>query len=282
MKLNTYLMYLVCLTLLSTACNDSDNEPSETTAGEMQAGEVTAGEAEAGEVTAGEAEAGEVTAGEAEAGEATAGEAEAGEATAGEAEAGEMLTQEEEMDQMAQRAFDWLTGRFDSVEQARRQPSYFEIQLLACEVDAEELGERVLYIEQAQASTPEEPYRQRLYHIDTQVNAEGEIEVISTIYSLALPDAFVGLCSDANTTRFEPSSYMIREGCEVYLKWVDDHFEGSTRGNGCASSLGDAAYATSEVVMTSDLITSWDRGFNSNDEQVWGAVDGAYEFVRKE
>ena len=183
---------------------------------------------------------------------------------------------------LLQRAFEWLTGRFDSVAQASRQPSYFEIQLLACEVMAEELGERVLYIEQAQADTPEAPYRQRLYHVDAQMNDEGEIEVVSTIYSLALPDVYVGLCDDGNATSFEPSSYMIREGCEVYLKWVDDHFEGSTRGNGCASSLADASYATSEVVMTSELITSWDRGFNANDEQVWGAVDGAYEFVRQE
>ena len=277
MKINNYIIYLVCFIVLGTACDDNSNESNESTAGE-----VTAGEVEAGEVTAGEAEAGEVTAGEVEAGEATAGEADAGEATAGEAEAGEMLTQEEQMEAMAQRAFAWLTGRFDSVAQARRQPSYFEIQLLACEVKAEELGEHVLYIEQASVDTPEAPYRQRLYHVEAQMNEDGEIEVVSTIYSLALPDVYVGLCDDGNVTSFEPSSYMIREGCEVYLKWIDDHFEGSTRGNGCASSLADASYATSEVVMTSELITSWDQGFNDNDEQVWGAVDGAYEFVRQD
>ena len=272
MKIIAYISILACLTLLGTACEDNSNESNEMMAGEMLAGESIAGEVVAGESTAGEVEAGEVT----------AGEVEAGEATAGEAEAGEMLTQEEQMEAMAQLAFEWLTGRFDSVAQASRQPSYFEIQLIACEVKAEELGERVLYIEQASVDTPEAPYRQRLYHVEAQLNEGGEIEVVSTIYSLALPDAYMGLCDDVNVTSFEPSSYMIREGCEVYLKWIDDHFEGSTRGNGCASSLNEASYATSEVVMTSDLITSWDQGFNDNDEQVWGAVDGAYEFVRQE
>ena len=282
MKTSIYLIILSCFTLSIIACDDDNDSTEITNAGEVAAGEVTAGEIEAGEIEAGEIEAGEIEAGEIEAGEMAAGEAAAGEMAAGEVTAGEMMTQEEQMDQMAQRAFDWLIGRFDSVEQAQRQPSYFEIQLLACEVAAEELGQRVLYIEQAQFANPAEPYRQRLYHVDSQVNDDGEIEVISTIYSLALPSAYVGLCDDDTVTSFEPNSYMIREGCEVYLKWVDDHFEGSTRGNGCASSLSGASYATSEVVMTSDLITSWDRGFDANDQQVWGAVDGAYEFVRKE
>ena len=75
---------------------------------------------------------------------------------------------------------------------------------------------------------------------------------------------------------------MIREGCEVYLKWVDDHFEGSTLGEGCESTLGGASYATSEVYLGADLIESWDRGFDAAGVQVWGAEEGAYEFIRQE
>ncbi|WP_188926788.1 CpcT/CpeT family chromophore lyase [Shewanella algicola] len=32
--------------------------------------------------------------------------------------------------------------------------------------------------------------------------------------------------------------------------------------------------------MTKDKIVSWDRGFDSNDQQVWGAVKGGYEFIK--
>ncbi len=214
------------------------------------------------------------------AGEMAAGEMAAGEMAAGES-AGEM-TQEEEMEAMAQRAFEWLAGRFDSSAQSISQPSYFSIQLLGCEVVAEELGDRVLYIEQAQLAATDEPYRQRLYQVESALDENGEIEVISSVYSLALPSSYVGLCGDASTTTFTPSNYVLREGCAVHLKWVEDHFEGGTKGEGCESTLAGASYATSEVYMDAENIRSWDQGFDASGAQVWGAIDGAYEFVRQE
>ena len=57
----------------------------------------------------------------------------------------------------------WLSGTFDSSEQAAEDYSYYAVQLVACPVEAPELGANVLYIEQALADTPEDPYRQRLY-----------------------------------------------------------------------------------------------------------------------
>ena len=56
---------------------------------------------------------------------------------------------------------------------------------------------------------------------------------------------------------------------------------GGTRGEGCASNLRGAAYATSEVVIMPGRIESWDRGFDAEGHQVWGAEKGAYVFVRK-
>jgi hypothetical protein len=42
--------------------------------------------------------------------------------------------------------------------------------------------------------------------------------------------------------------------------------------------LRGASYATSKVTIEEGLIISWDQGFNEEDEQVWGAVKGGYEF----
>ena len=72
-----------------------------------------------------------------------------------------------------------------------------------------------------------------------------------------------------------------REGCAVYMSPVDGGYHGSTDQKACTSSLRGAAYATSEVTVMAEQVTSWDRGFDAEDEQVWGAVEGPYIFMRR-
>ena len=58
----------------------------------------------------------------------------------------------------------------------------------------------------------------------------------------------------------------------------DIHFTGTTKDKECKSLLFGASYATSEVEIFQDKILSWDRGYDSDDIQVWGSVDGPYIF----
>ena len=46
----------------------------------------------------------------------------------------------------------------------------------------------------------------------------------------------------------------------------------------CPSILYGANYTTSEVEIFNDKIISWDRGFDINNNQVWGATNGGYIF----
>lgn len=226
----------------------------------------------------------EMTAGEAQAGEAQVGVVQAGEAQADEAQASDIMAgTEEESEAITQRAYEWLLGRFDSSTQSIAQPQYFSIQLTACQVEAPNLGAKALYLEQAASDTPAAPYRQRLYVIESAGMSEaGHPMVTSSIFNLLDEDSLVGLCDRDERPTFVPADVVYREGCEVYLEWIDDHFEGSTRGNGCSSSLAGASYATSEVYMTATEIRSWDQGFDASDVQVWGAADGPYEFIRQD
>ena len=78
-----------------------------------------------------------------------------------------------------------------------------------------------------------------------------------------------------------PDSPVLREGCKVVLYRVDEgYFEGSTVDNNCNSNLHGASYATSEVIIKEDRLISWDRGFDENDKQVWGAEKGGYVFIK--
>lgn len=187
-------------------------------------------------------------------------------------------------------AFRFLTGRFDSADQAARDPAYFGIQLESCVVEAPDLGERVLYVEQARMDALDQPYRQRLYVLEaTEQGAR------SRVFELASPDSARGACSRRRAPTFAPSDVIEREGCAVEMVREGDRFVGHTPDAAwdgakfapkpgaprCPSSLSGAAYATSEVTLDATGMTSWDRGFDAQGKQVWGARKGAYEFVRR-
>jgi len=153
------------------------------------------------------------------------------------------------------------------------------VQLLGCPVDAPELGERVLYIEQAMRERSSEPYRQRLYVIEP--GADPAREAISRVYALEDPASFVGQCSVDTLRRVLADEAYEREGCQVMLRRDGGGFVGETDGASCRSTLRGASYATSEVSLQEERIDSWDRGYDAAGRQVWGATEGPYRFERQ-
>ncbi len=190
----------------------------------------------------------------------------------------EVKEQETEAEEIVDLAVEHLEGRFDSLEQSEENINYYAISLVMCEVEAPEIGDAVVYVEQAQMSSLNQPYRQRLYVLDEL--EEGEVR--SSVYELADPDAAIGLCDEDEMMYFSAAEASLKDGCEVYLSWTGKGFSGETEVGTCSSTMGGASYATAAVEMTMDQISSWDQGWNSQGEQVWGAVEGAYIFNRSE
>ncbi|MDG1482295.1 MAG: chromophore lyase CpcT/CpeT [Myxococcota bacterium] len=177
----------------------------------------------------------------------------------------------------------WLSGSFDSSEQAAADYSYYAVQLVACPVEAPELGEHVLYIEQALSDTPQEPYRQRLYVIEPlEDNKDGAPQARSSIYTIDNEDDFVGLCDDAEIASFSADQAELREGCEVDLTWDGSQFSGQTQAETCSSTLNGATWASSVVTVQDDRIISWDQGWDDDGNQIWGATAGGYIFLRQD
>ena len=174
-----------------------------------------------------------------------------------------------------------LTGRFDSEAQAQNDKAFYAVQLQTCVVSAPELGERVLYVEQAMMTKLDAPYRQRLYVIEPVSGST--TKVTSGVFELVAPKAAVHLCDAETMATFSSTDVELREGCSVHLEWNHETatFNGGTEGTACASTLNGASYATSEVIVRADGLSSWDRGFDAEGDQVWGAVKGGYEFVRR-
>lgn len=173
----------------------------------------------------------------------------------------------------------YMTGSFSSEEQAKSDSNYFNIELEMVQIWKDRTDGPWIYIEQAVAESKNKPYRQRVYRLKEQ--SDGKIE--SIVYTIPDPQRFAGdYKKDFPLVRLTPDSLTRKEGCKVVLYRADiGYFEGSTVDKNCPSELRGASYATSEVMIDKDKLISWDRGFDENGRQVWGAEEGGYIFKKK-
>ncbi|MCA9286400.1 MAG: chromophore lyase CpcT/CpeT [Phycisphaerales bacterium] len=177
----------------------------------------------------------------------------------------------------------WMSGSFSSAAQAQADPEFRDVVLhiVPIWVDREDVAADVrwLYVEQAMAARSGAPYRQRVYRVGPGPNGT----IRSDVFALPdPPESFAGAWRFSRPlAALGPDDLFPREGCTVYLlARGDDTFIGATEGIGCTSDLHGAAYAVSEVVLTADVLQSWDRGYDAEGRQVWGPTKGAYEFRR--
>lgn len=171
----------------------------------------------------------------------------------------------------------FMEGAFSSEEQAQSDSAYFHITLDMKQIWNDRTDGAWLYVEQTAASTPGQPYRQRIYHLEQQTDTTFS----STICTFDNPKDYIG--GHMTPEIFDgltPDSIAVLEGCTLYLIYNDSTFAGQTIEGACKNSWGEATYATSEVTMTPDLLISWDRGWNNEKEHVWGAEKGGYRFKK--
>ena len=174
----------------------------------------------------------------------------------------------------------WLCGHYSSAAQAAADPAFFDVRLHVVRIWPDRLDGPWLYVEQAMATALDKPYRQRIYRLSALPDGTAE----SIIHELpGDPLAWAGAWKDvARFNALDPALLAVRPGCSVVLRYAGPgRMTGSTQGDGCASALRGAAYATSEVTLTAGELESWDRGFDAKGNQVWGSTKGAYRFVKE-
>ena len=194
--------------------------------------------------------------------------------------AGPLAEQATVPDAAARDAAAWLAGHYSSAAQAKEDPSFFDVRLHIVPIWSDRVDGTWLYVEQAMASTEDKPYRQRIYRVIPLPGAKAE----SMVYELpGDPLQWAGAWNDvARFNALDPGILQVRSGCSVTLEYGDPgSLRGSTDGANCGTALRGATYATSEVTLTPDLLTSWDRGFDAAGKQVWGSTKGPYRFVKE-
>lgn len=172
-----------------------------------------------------------------------------------------------------------MSGSFSSEQQGVSDPDkYFNIRLHMVPIWAGRDDGPWLYVEQGAASVPEEPYRQRIYHLVEPESGGLRVDVNEFPGD---PLRFAGAWTEP--TAFDalaPEDLLPRSGCSVHLERSGAGYTGSTLGKGCVSSLRGASYLTLFVTVTENSVTSWERGFDAGGEQVWGPSEGPYRFLR--
>lgn len=170
-----------------------------------------------------------------------------------------------------------LIGQFSSQAQSEEDPQYFPISLRHIPIWTDRSDGPWLYVEQAFAARPLEPYRQRVYQL-----VETAEDIQSIVFELPGDvSRFVGATADEFAS-VKPDDLTIRDGCTVYLERVSaTHYRGATRGSGCETTIRGATYATSEVDLQFGALETWDRGFDAQGKQAWGATAGPYRFERQ-
>jgi CpeT protein len=173
----------------------------------------------------------------------------------------------------------FMAGEFSSGEQSKADTSYFHIMLRMKPIWRESTDGYWFYVEQSLASKQEKPYRQRVYHLYRQ----DDLTAVSKVYEIKDPLKYAGGWKDTlKLASLKKDSLIDRQGCAIFLnKTGKEIYLGATPGKECLSTLRGAAYATSEVRIMKDKILSWDRGWDKNDKQVWGAEKGGYVFMKQ-
>ena len=172
-----------------------------------------------------------------------------------------------------------MTGSFSSEEQSKIDTAYFDIRLEIIRIWENRSDGIWLYVEQAAASSLERPYRQRIYRL----KETGENLFKSEVYEIEEPLRFAGVWRKENPFYgYADDILQKRPGCSVRLKKIGNQtFFGSTVDKECLSDWGGATYATSIVTITENGMITWDRGFDENDNFLWGAEKAGYYFQKK-
>lgn len=174
--------------------------------------------------------------------------------------------------------YNLMIGNFSNELQAKDDSSFKNVRMKIAPIWGEKDG-YWLYIEQAYVSSENKPYRQRVYEL--KKNKDNSVECI--VYFIKNSSKYIGEWKYENPLEnLSLDSLDKRNGCSIIInKMAKSEFIGNTNNTDCENFINGASYATSTVNIYNDMIIIWDRGFDNNNNQVWGSEKGGIVFVKE-
>lgn len=180
----------------------------------------------------------------------------------------------EDFDQMVE----WITGTYTSVGQAKSDTTYKNYNLNMTQIWPEAPNGAWIYVEQALASSPDNPSRQRVYFLSEINDSQFSIDV----YNIPSEEKFVGAWNNPEkfkgTTAFDLKH---QNGCTVFLMYDGFQYAGTTNEKTCKSKIENIAYSTTQIMLLPNEINLWEKGFDTKGNQVLGSIKAPYSFKKK-
>ncbi|WP_299608309.1 chromophore lyase CpcT/CpeT [uncultured Aquimarina sp.] len=171
-----------------------------------------------------------------------------------------------------------LTGKFSSKKQAKEESGYAAVCLINSPIWKDQSG-YWFYQELFNEEKSTAIYNQRIINI----KRVDSITISSSSYIIPNQKKYINGWKDTSLfNQLTIDSLTVRAGCDVYFKKkTSTIYQGKTSKNSCSSSFSKKIkYTTSNIVMSRNKISSWDRGYDSEGKQVWGKIEGPYDFIR--
>lgn len=191
------------------------------------------------------------------------------------------------LDQQVQEVSNRLIGVMSTAEQSAANPKVANVQMTTCTVSVQGTSDPksvYLYQEQAINASPNgdraqlgKPYRQRFL----QLSSNGASQSVRSLsFRPAEATRWIGLCSRPDAARVVQLQDVGKPTCAVFLKRSGDDYIGRTPVDGCPSNVRGAVRVTNYIELQRSRMNTYDRGYDANGKQVWGAKESAYQFKK--
>jgi hypothetical protein len=175
----------------------------------------------------------------------------------------------------------WFSADFSNQAQSFENPPFFaHIRVCIRPLPRAVFPDLSLFLEQAYDFELHHPYRLRVLKLKV-VDDHIELENLK----VKDQEAFFGAARDRDRLSvLTPDHLELMEGCDMNVEWTGQSFKGTIKpGRNCIVVRKDkTTYLDNQFDVSEAGMKSWDRGFDAEtEEQVWGAIAGPFEFVRK-
>lgn len=185
-----------------------------------------------------------------------------------------------ELERQIEEIMAWWPGSYDNDEQTilegRQVVQRFHSEVVR--VDLPKYGENVLYVEEWKDDNPTNIFRQRLYSLTPDVDAQA---VRFTVYYIADGEAVREAYKDeAKRSALATTQAFAIDGCHFLAKRVGNSYFGGLEAKACVYELdGVKQYSDYQFELGADYAWFRERAWNHADDTVYSEVNG-YDWIK--